>query len=168
MTLQAIFVIVPSFVCIALYIGIAAILYRDKKSNKSSSGVTRYTFITISILLALFYLSYWPSTFLRDLPRLFNKDLSLPRKLTISMSVFYYLNGITDPIVYGFRSKYLFTRLKKRAVWFSGSSQSTDVRISKSGSAKLTNTPSYCNTCRSPKSLNKTSSIAMTTMSSTA
>ena len=110
MILQTIFVILPSFTCLGLYIGIVVILARNKKKNRG--GVTKHAFVTITILLALFYISHWPSVLLRDIPRILQTSVKLPKSLNIATSVFYYLNGLTDPIIYGYRSKYLFTRAK--------------------------------------------------------
>ena len=132
MILQTIFVIMPSFTCLGLYIGIVVILARNKKKNRG--GVTNHAFITITILLALFYISHWPSVLLRDIPRLLQTSVKLPTSLNIATSVFYYLNGLTDPIIYGYRSKYLFTRAKAQmGLSFSrrttiGVSQSTNVK----------------------------------------
>ena len=181
MTLQAVFVILPSFACLALYAGIAVLLYRSKR-RKNKNGVSRHTFITISLLLGLFYLSHWPSTLLRDLPRLFNANLPLPTKLTIAMSVFYYLNGITDPIVYGYRSKYLFTRCKRRSGARRSKTHQTGgetQQFSRSGSNKSRSPSTYCEKCRTRTTRNTVfnlrassyaigSSVAMTTLSSTA
>ena len=108
--IKAVFVMVPSFTSLGLYIGIAVLLARNKMRN--CGGVTLHAFITISILLALFYISHWPALLFRDFPKLFNTSLNLPNKISIAMSVFYYLNTLTDPIVYGFRSKYLFRNTK--------------------------------------------------------
>ena len=112
MILQTIFVIIPSFTCLALYLGIVVILNKNKKKDRG--GVTNHAFITITILLALFYISHWPSVLLRDLPRLLQTKVKLPTSLNIATSVFYYLNGLTDPVIYGYRSKYLFTRAKRQ------------------------------------------------------
>lgn len=112
MVLQTIFVIIPSFTCLGLYIGIVVILAKNKK--KERGGITNHAFITITILLALFYISHWPSVLLRDLPRLLQTKIKLPTSLNIATSVFYYLNGLTDPVIYGYRSKYLFASTKKR------------------------------------------------------
>ena len=112
MILSTIFVIIPSFTCLGLYIGIVVILFKNKK--RDTGGVTNHAFVTITILLALFYLSHWPSVLLRDIPRLFQTKIKLPTSLNIATSVFYYLNGLTDPVIYGYRSKYLFTRAKRQ------------------------------------------------------
>lgn len=112
MILQTIFVIIPSFTCLALYLGIVVILSKNKKKDRG--GVTKHAFITITILLALFYISHWPSVLLRDLPRLLQTSIKLPTSLNIATSVFYYLNGLTDPVIYGYRSKYLFRRAKRQ------------------------------------------------------
>ncbi|XP_063689423.1 uncharacterized protein LOC134822339 isoform X2 [Bolinopsis microptera] len=110
MILQTIFIIVPSFTCLGLYLGIVFILVKNKR--KQIGGVTNHAFITITTLLALFYISHWPSLLLRDIPRLLQTKMKLPTSLNIATSVFYYLNGLTDPVIYGYRSKYLFTRVK--------------------------------------------------------
>lgn len=112
MILQTIFVVIPSFTCLGLYIGMVIILRKNKRKDRG--GVTNHAFVTISILLALFYLSHWPSVLLRDIPRLLQTKIELPTALNIATSVFYYLNGLTDPIIYGFRSKFLFRDLKNR------------------------------------------------------
>ena len=131
MILQTIFVIIPSFTCLGLYIGIVVILAKNKKKDRG--GVTNHAFITITILLALFYLSHWPSVLLRDLPRLLQTKIKLPTSLNIATSVFYYLNGLTDPIIYGYRSKYLFTRTKRQI----GITFSKDSMAGTTGSTKM-------------------------------
>ena len=112
MILQTLFVIIPSFTCLGLYLGIVVILVKNKRKDRGGVTNLNHAFITITILLALFYLSHWPSVLLRDIPRLLQTKILLPKSLNIATSVFYYLNGLTDPIIYGYRSQFLFTRAK--------------------------------------------------------
>lgn len=86
------------------------------------SKITPKSFFTITIILVFYYLTLFPSFFLRDLPMILSvildrKVLSLPPTVTILTSVAFYISTLVDPIVYGIRSPHIFKTIKLM-IWY--------------------------------------------------
>ena len=129
------FLVVPSTLSVFFYAKIVITVRRRRSlivSNRHCNGpnscsrptraVSTKSFLTISIILLLYYISYLPSLILRDIPagidvicsRYFNfNSYEFPSAVTSATSIAFYISTFTDPIVYGIRSPYIFKGLKK-------------------------------------------------------
>ena len=132
------FMVIPSTFSIFFYTNIVLTL-RKRRSlrirttrcrdacSRPSGSVSPKSFITISIILLLYYMSYLPSLILRDIPAMVDlisthvynfRTYEFPSSITSATSITFYLSTFTDPIVYGIRSPYIFRGLKKREKFF--------------------------------------------------
>ena len=127
------FLVVPSTFSIIFYAGIVITLRKRRSLRLATSRgtetlsppagtVSPKSFLTISIILLLYYASYLPSLILRDIPALIDLICShfydsrfyeFPSSVTTATSLTFYISTFTDPIVYGIRSPYIFQGLKK-------------------------------------------------------
>ena len=118
----AFFLILPSFLPLFFYGKIISTI-RNKMplsaltKKNAKPLITRKSFLTISIILLVYYISYLPSLILRDIPNIVHMidptAFRFPAEITSTSSIAFYISTFTDPIVYGLRSPYLFQYLKK-------------------------------------------------------
>ena len=127
--MRMLFLVIPSFLTLGLYGCIIRSLTHHRQRNMANTvKFNRTSFLTISILLLLYYISYLPSLVLRDLPARFGRTW-LSKELSIATSLMFYISTITDPIVYAIRSPHIFHRLKPRiATTFSAPSISVKMQ----------------------------------------
>ena len=130
-TIYFLFLVIPSFFTLFFYGGIVVTLrnrcsIRAKRSSPSSTRDSRVvstkSFVTISVILLLYYMSYFPALILRDIPALISiisrelngsETYEFPPYITTATSLTFYISTFTDPIIYGIRSPYIFTGLKR-------------------------------------------------------
>ena len=110
LAMRMLFLITPSLITLVLYVRIISCLL---KHRRESGRITNKAFITITIVLVLYYVSFLPSLFLRDIPS-FWPSIKMPSNITISTSVMYYISTLTDPFVYAIRSQHVFITIKSK------------------------------------------------------
>ena len=128
LTGRILFLILPSFITLVFYILMLITLRRRdikskrqiKKNNETThrlSLVPKKSVLTISIILFLYFITYLPSVFLRDIPAIITQysdhTVKFSDTVTSATSIAFYVSALTDPIVYIIRSRYIFITAKK-------------------------------------------------------
>ena len=119
-------------------------IFIQQELRHVGSKIKNKSFLTITIILVIYYLTLLPSFTLRDLPMIISLSLdrivlNFPPSVTVLTSVAFYFSTLMDPIVYGVRSPHIFKTLKQ-VMWYINKDDVSEFenRITRSASGSMT------------------------------